>query len=219
MDVCILQTEPLGTLGEYMALKSIHSILTVSLISMLVMASIPSRAIQALGYEIPRPPIPDIFINQIMNGHAEELRGVYVPGVLSARIVPQPEGNDIFVSPLKKVVTQFTLASRFGSIGLLAHNYLAGESFSLLTEGQEFYLIYGDGQVSTFIVMEILRYRAIESTNSRSEFINLENGVLETASEVFTEIYDRPGQVIFQTCISAGKDPSWGRLFVIAQPY
>ncbi len=199
--------------------RSIHSILTFSLILMLIMASIPNGTIQALGHHAVSLPIPDIFISQVMNGQAEELRAVYVPGILAARVVPQPEGNDVFVSPMKKVVTQFTLASRFGSIGLLAHNYLAGESFSLLTEGQQFYLIYGDGRASTFMIMEILRYRAIDSTNARSEFVNLENGELEIAAEVFTEIYNRPGQVIFQTCISADEDPSWGRLFVIAQPY
>jgi hypothetical protein len=43
-------------------------------------------------------------------------------------------------------------------------------------------------------------------------------GVLK-ASEVFSRVYERQGQAIFQTCISRGDELSWGRLFVIAEPY
>lgn len=202
-----------------LALRSIRSILTFGFILVLIMTSIPNGPVQALSHGAINLPTLEVFISQLRNGHAHELRGVYIPDVLAARVVQQPEGNDGFVSPVKKVVTQFTLASKLGSIGLLAHNYLAGESFSLLAEGQKFYLIYGDGQVSAFMVTEILRYQAIESTNSLSEFVNLKNDELETASEVFAKVYNRPGQVVFQTCISADKDPFWGRLFVIAQSY
>ena len=128
-------------------------------------------------------------------------------------------GNNEFVSPRKNIVTQFDRAFHFGSTGLLAHNYLAGYSFSLLEEDQVFYLIYGDGQISAFVVTEILRYHALEPASASSKFMDLGNGDLLTTSEAFSKIYNRPGQVIFQTCISKGKNLIWGRLFVVAEPY
>ena len=204
-----------------MALKSIRSILTLSLLFILFSTLIPTRAVQALSshFSTGRLPLLDAFVSQIKNGQADDLRGVYVPEILAARVVQQPMGKNEFVSPRQGVATQFGLASQFGSTGLLAHNYLAGESFSLLKEGQKFYLIYGKGRTSAFVVKEILKYRALEPTSTSSDYVDLENSGLLTASELFSKIYDRQGQVIFQTCIYAEGDRTWGRLFVIAEPY
>ena len=202
-----------------MALKSNLSILTISFIFILVTTSLPSGPVQALDRDMIRLPVLEAFISQVKNGEPEELRGVYVPGVLAARVVQQPASRNNFVAFGQNVVTQFAQASRLGSTGLLAHNYLAGESFSLLEYGQGFHLIYGDGRVSTFMVTETLYYQALEPTNPLSEFVSLDNGGMQTASEVFAEVYNRPGRVIFQTCIAAEESSSWGRLFVIAEPY
>jgi len=204
-----------------MALKSIRSILILSFIVILFSTLIPTGDVQALSGRVRarRMPLLDTFISQVENGQAEELRGVYIPEILAARVVQQPTENNEFVSPRQNILTQFGLASRFGSTGLLAHNELAGESISQLQEGQRFYLIYGNGQISAFVITEILHYQALEPTSTSSNFVDLENGGLLTASELFSRIYDRPGQVIFQTCISAEGNPAWGRLFVIAQPY
>ena len=204
-----------------MALKSIRSILILSLSIALFSTLLPTSSVQALSshFGTSHVPLLDVFVSQIQNGQVDELRGLYIPEILAARVVQQPAGNNEFVSPRQGVATQFGLASQLGSTGLLAHNYLAGESFSLLEEGQKFYLIYGNGQTAAFVVTEILNYRALEPTSASSDFADLENGGLLTASELFSRIYDRPGQVIFQTCISAEGKPAWGRLFVIAQPY
>jgi hypothetical protein len=204
-----------------MALKSIRSILTLSFLFILFSTLIPTRAVQALSshFSTGRLPLLDAFVSQIKNGQADDLRGVYVPEILAARVVQQPMGKNEFVSPRQGIATQFGLASQFGSTGLLAHNYLAGESFSLLKEGQKFYLIYGSGRTSAFVVKEILKYRALEPTSTSSDFVDLENSDLLTASELFSKIYDRQGQVIFQTCIYAEGNRAWGRLFVIAEPY
>ena len=123
-----------------------------------------------------------------------------------------------FVSPWEDVVTQFSLSSRFGSTGLLAHNYLAGKSFSLLQEGQEFYMIYGDGKLSTFRVTEIHQYQALQPDSTSSSFVSMDSNNVLTASDVFRNVYNRPGAVVFQTCIEANGNPSWGRLFIIAEP-
>lgn len=160
----------------------------------------------------------DIFVEQVKNGQADQLRGIYVPGILSASIVQQPTGKEDFVSPWENVVTQFSMASRVGSTGLLAHNYLSGRKFALLEDGQEFYLIYGDGRVAPFVVTEILQYEAVDPASTSSKFVDLKNGSTLTHTELFLKVYDRPGQVVLQTCIDKNNELSWGRLFVIAKP-
>jgi hypothetical protein len=204
-----------------MVLKFIRSIRTFSLTFVLFMAFMSVRSVQALIDHTVSDSLPplDAFVSQIKNDQPAELRGIYIPEILAARVVQQPRGNNEFVSPRQNTLTQFDLASQVGSIGLLAHNNLAGKSFSLLEEDQVLYLIYGDGQISAFVVTEILRYQALEPTSALSGFRNLENDDLLTASEAFSAVYHRPGQVIFQTCISGGKTLTWGRLFVIAEPY
>jgi hypothetical protein len=123
-----------------------------------------------------------------------------------------------FVSPWQDVLTEFNLASSLGSTGLLAHNDLAGKSFSQLQPGQYVYLVYGDGYVSTLIVTEILQYRALEPNSLASSFVDMETGNVLTSSELFTNAYHRPGQVVFQTCIEENDTLTWGRLFIIAKP-
>ena len=100
----------------------------------------------------------------------------------------------------------------------LAHNYLAGEAFGLLQVGQEIQLVDGSGTVSTYIVKQILHFQAIESGSTVTRFLDLESRTLISSADLFSKVYSRPGEVVFQTCIQAGGDPSWGRLFVIATP-
>ena len=204
-----------------MTLKSIRFLSALHFLLLLVTILLPAGQAQALGNDFPGTTLPslDAFVEEVRNGQADELRGIYIPEILAAPIVQQPAQHDEFVSPLQNIVTQFGLASRVGSVGLLAHNYLAGETFFLLTQNQEFYLVYGDGAVSTFLVKETLRYQALDPTSTTSTFRDWENGGLLTARELFSMVYERPGQVILQTCISADTSPSWGRLFVIAEPY
>lgn len=204
----------------YMALKSTRSLLTIRLILILFSAVTPLGGVQAMSDSFNgagQPGLED-FVGQVSNGQAGELRGIYIPGLLAAPIVQQPAGMDDFVSPWQNIVTQFRLASRLGSTGLMAHNYLVGASFDLLQVGQEILLVHGDGRISTFIVSEVLRYQALEPDSTASTFLDLENHVLVTNAELFTKVYDRPGQLVFQTCIQEGEHLSWGRLFVIARP-
>ena len=202
-------------------IKTIRCIVaTIILFSALSTALIPTYDVQALSHTSHIENLPSLhrFINQVKNGQSDWLRGVYIPEILAAAVVHQPKENNGFVSSRENTVTQFGLASRFGSTGLLAHNNLAGASFSQLEPGQKIYLVYGDGQVSTFIVTEILRYQALSPRSPSSTFMDLKTNDLLKASEVFSNVYDRPEQVIFQTCIANGEESSWGRLFVIAEP-
>lgn len=203
-----------------MAFKSIRSFLTINFIIILFSAVIPCGNVHAMTDDFNSGSLPslDAFVEQVRNGRAGELRGIYMPEILAAHIVQQPDGMDDFVSPWQNIVTQFSLASRLGSTGLMAHNYLAGEAFALLQEGQEIHLIHGDGRVSTFVVSEILQYQALEPDGTSGTFVDLQSHDLLTYSELFTKVYNRPGQIIFQTCMEEGNQLSWGRLFVIAKP-
>ena len=201
-----------------MLLKPIRLLLAFNFIMILFQVSLPSGNVHAMasdsfnGMELPSL---NLFIEQVSNGQTGEVRGVYIPDILAAPIVQQPAGKKDFVSPWQNVVTQFSMATRLGSTGLLAHNFLAGEAFALLEEGREIYLIHGDGEISTFIVTEILQYQTLDSNT----FVDLGTHKSITASSLFTRVYNRPGQVVFQTCIQSGDDPNWGRLFVIAEPF
>ena len=199
-----------------MARTSTRNRLIPSLFLAIMLSLLPVQVQARGGVDV--PPL-DVFIEQVRNGEADVLRGVYVPGVLASPILPQPEGSPAFVSSIENTLTQFSLASQYGSTGLLAHNFLAGEDFVLIEPGQVFHLIYGDGRTEAFIVTGQVRVRALDPNNVRSNFIDLDTGSLLTAPKLFYRIYDQPGHVIFQTCIQALGDPSWGRLFIIAEPY
>lgn len=158
------------------------------------------------------------FYRWVQNGDASVLRGVYVTDTLALPVVQQPHENAGYVSTQADVTTQFRMASLYGTVGLLAHNYLAGKYFPDLRVGQEVRLIYGDGHIDYFEVSAILKYQALQPSNPYSSFRNLDNDETLTAEELFKQVYSGAQHVTFQTCIQANGDSSWGRLFVIAIP-
>ena len=158
------------------------------------------------------------FTERIKNDEADQLVGVYVQDLLTARIIQQPEGSPEFVSPRGNIVTQFRDATQYRSTGLLAHNYLAGAAFHSLQKGQLVQLIFGDGHIAEYVVEEALQYQALNPKSPTSDFIDLSSGERLSAAELFLMAYNHPGSVVFQTCINAEGNKSWGRLFVIANP-
>ncbi|HNQ94888.1 MAG TPA: hypothetical protein PKK96_09075 [Anaerolineales bacterium] len=190
----------------------LQSLLLVIAVIFLILPS-PARALD--GSEV--PPLEE-FIWQVTNGEADELRGVYAPEVFAFPVVSQPEGSPAFVSIQPDIVTQFGAASQYDTTGLLAHNYLAGESFSSLNEGQWIYLIYGDGRIETYIIREFMRFQALSPNSVTSNFVDLETGERLSSTQLFFEVFNRPGGVTLQTCINAEGNLSWGRLFILAEP-
>jgi hypothetical protein len=158
------------------------------------------------------------FSRSVQNGDARVLRGVYVPDVLALPIVQQPMDRPYYVSNRDGEATQFGMASQYGNIGLLAHNTLSGRDFSRLSIGQQVRLVYGDGRVEDFLVADILRFRASNPESVSSSFRNLDRNETLSASEMFTRTYTGERHLVFQTCIAANGDVSWGRLFIIAVP-
>jgi hypothetical protein len=180
-----------------------------------------NSSIQPVNVEhalVNRMPTLQYFIRVVQNGASDELVGVYVPGVLALRIIQQPVGNSGYVSPEQGAATLFGLAENYGVIGLLAHNYLAGSDFNKLLPKMRVNMIYGNGRIDHFSITDIKYYRALQPNSPYSNFEDLENlGVLITAEELFNQIYKSSDRVVFQTCVSANGEASWGRLFVTAK--
>lgn len=172
----------------------------------------------ALGPETIHLPKFSDFSTLVENGNVNVLSGVYVPNVLALPIVQQPTGDSGYVSGHDDQATQFAMASQYGNIGLLAHNYLSGKLFSRLVIGEEVRLIYGDGKVEYFVITEVMRYQALDPYSQWSSFRNLDNYDVLSTEQMFNRAYAGDRHVTFQTCIATDGNSSWGRLFVIAIP-
>jgi hypothetical protein len=158
------------------------------------------------------------FSQSVQNGESNVLRGVYVLDMLALPVVQQPVDRPYYVSSRDGEATQFGMASQYGNIGLLAHNTLSGKVFSSLSIGQQVRLVYGDGRVEDFIVANILRFQASKPESVLSSFHNLDRDEMLSAGEMFNRAYVGERRLVFQTCIEANGNPSWGRLFIIALP-
>jgi len=160
------------------------------------------------------------FAAGLVNGRADEVVGVYVPEVFALRVEQQPAGRPDYVSDENARVTQFELPKKHGVVGLLAHNYLSGKEFFQLAAGQTVVLVYGDGRLAHFRVTGSLSVQALAPYSPFSQFVDLarpEDGALSSA-ELFERVYTTGDTLVFQTCIEAEGEPSWGRIFITARP-
>ena len=177
----------------------------------------PASAFSLQNSEVTLPHFTE-FSNSVENGDKSVLRGVYVSNVLATPVVQQPVDNAGYVSSTDGMLTQFSLPSQFGNVGLLAHNTLSGKFFFQLEVGQEVRLVYGDGRVEYFIIQRILQYQALQPNSPYSNFRDLSSDEILTAEQVFRKVYTGDRHVTFQTCIAANGISTWGRIFVIATP-
>ena len=165
-----------------------------------------------------RLPSLNNFVDELVNGQPKSLRGVYVPGFLALPIVQQPSGNTGFVSEKPDTVTQFQLANRYGVIGLLAHNYLAGNDFYRLMEGLRVMVINGDGSLQNYRITEVTEFQKVTPGSNWSHYINLETGERLTTYQVFSQYYQGEHHLTFQTCLERDGLETWGLRFVVAEP-
>lgn len=189
---------------------------------LVLLASLFAQPVQAfaLGDTNGQPTLPNFseFSNSVLNGRADHARGVYVPHRFAMPIVQQPYGSPGYVSGEDGLVTQFRMANQYGNVGLLAHNYLAGEEFYKLEVGDEVRLIHGDGRVEFFAVSEILLYQALQPHSVYSSFRDLKTDEVLPVEKMFKRVYFGDRHITFQTCIEKDGNESWGRLFIIAIP-
>jgi hypothetical protein len=159
------------------------------------------------------------FVALLKNGQAGQVVGVYIPAILALRVTQQPANNVAYVNATLGYATQFRLAAQNGAIGLLAHNYLSGALFSTLLVGQTVDIIYGDGSIRRYSISTLRHFQATSPTSPTSDFVDIDNnsGARISNPDLFYQIY-AGNRVVFQTCINAHGNTSWGRLFVIATP-
>jgi hypothetical protein len=175
---------------------------------------IPTIQAEALSSDI--PPFWN-FVESVVDGDLK-LKGLYIPSVLALEVVQQPNSQPSFVSSDPDKATQFGLASTYGTIGLLAHNFAGGAEFDEVVVGEMINLVYGDGRIKEYRVSSILRFQAIDPINTKTSFLDLATQLKETAEDLFMKVYSGKPHLTLQTCISNGSISSWGRLFIIAEP-
>jgi hypothetical protein len=158
------------------------------------------------------------FTRRVADGRPGSISGLYAPGVLALRVVQQPAGDSSFISVEGGTATEFQAADQVGSIGLLAHNTLAGADFYRLSRGDQLVLIYGDGRARRFKISQIADYQRLALSDLRSDFWSLDTQTQQTASEVFDQYYRQPDRLTLQTCLARDGVNDWGVHFVVADP-
>ncbi len=159
------------------------------------------------------------FSASLANGRGNELVGAFADGLFALRVKQQPANNPAYIYAQAGYATLFSVPLTYGTTALLAHNYLSGAQFSALKPGQRVYLIYGDGSVRSYRISTLLHFRALNPEDPYSSFIDLDNGQRTLSSDqLFRQVYMNSGSVVFQTCIAANGNSSWGRLFVVGVP-
>jgi len=158
------------------------------------------------------------FITTVADGESGVIRGVYSENNFALQIIQQPSGQAGFVSTIEGVVTQFNMPSQYGIAGLLAHNYLSGRHFFGLGMGDIVQLVYGDGDVKDYQIVDIQRYQALQPDSPNSQFLDINTGKKISATQLFKRVYTGNHHLTLQTCIQKGSEDSWGRLFIIANP-
>lgn len=163
-------------------------------------------------------PTLGVFSIQVNNGNTQQVTGLFTENVFALPVLQQPGGHPEYVNVKDNTVTQFSMATTYGSLGFLAHNFLAGRFFSTLTAGERVDVVYGDGHFQSFTITEVRRFQAISPSSVQSNFVDLSTGDTLTATQLFYQTYGVQGNLVLQTCISANGNDSWGRLFIIAVP-
>jgi hypothetical protein len=192
--------------------------LTKFVISALILAVVFSST--ALSF-VPVTGAPSLDSTSVLTGinAASSATQVDLEGAFIYDVVQQPKGNAGFVSSETGKLTQFSLANKFGSQGFLAHNYLAGATFTHLVVGSLITVTYADGHFMTYEVREIRHLQAMNPTSPTTSFLDLDNNNIKlTAKQVFMQTYGVRENLVLQTCIAKDKELSWGRLFIIATP-
>jgi hypothetical protein len=166
---------------------------------------------------------PDLasFIASVQTGQPQKVAGVYAPGIFGMPVTGQPGDDETYVSSEENVLTLYSKPGDFGVVALLAHNYLnSGRVLAHLQPDQEIVLVYGDGNISRYRISSVQYFQAIDPHNNRSDFrdLNGPGGAVISYDQLFKQVYTQTNQLVFQTCLEANGDLSWGRIFISADP-
>lgn len=179
---------------------------------------VPSKPDEVLSTDNEEIPSLGDFVEQVVDGQAGVITGIYAAGVLALRIVQQPEGDVAYISEEDGSATQFQSAAMYGIVGLLAHNFLSGELFYNLRDGQEITLVYGDGSLQNYRINAIDDFERLVNADLQSDFRDLRAGQVRTVDDVFFDYYSGEPHLTLQTCIEKDGVWNWGVRFIVAQP-
>jgi hypothetical protein len=158
-------------------------------------------------------------MKEVYTGQGDTITGLFVNEGFALNVLQQPTGSPGYISPLDDTVTEFGMARDYGTIGMLAHNFLAGDDFFQLEPSEIIYLVFGDSSVQPYTIVNILSYQALQPTSPYSTFLNTDNpDEYLSAADLFYKIYGQEDALVLQTCIENQGVESWGRLFIIAIP-
>jgi len=147
------------------------------------------------------------------------LATVEAPNVFSLPIQQQPANQPGYVATEPGIVTQFAMAAQSGTIGLLAHNTLAGSAFFALQPKQRVALLLTNGVLCYYRTSTTEKFQALQPNSVHSNFIDLSRpDLLLSSTDVFQMMYQQVDRLVFQTCIEKDGNPSWGRMFITAMP-
>lgn len=161
------------------------------------------------------------FVGSVRNNQADSVTGIYAPGLFELPVTGQPAGDESIIYEDENMLTQYSTPAQYGVIAILAHNYLnSGKLLEQLSAGQEVYVVYGDGKVAPYTISTVQYYQALDPHNVRSDFrdLNGPGGQVISYSQLFDHVYTTAGQLVFQTCLKANGEWSWGRIFISADP-
>ena len=153
------------------------TLVTVAVVPLHGSAQIAITGISNTGSSSPDSTIPslELFIEQVKTSSIEQITGLYVENLFSFPVIQQPSDQPANVSPNDDLVTQFSSASAFGSLGFLAHNNLAGIKFPEIKNGDLISVVFGDGHFTQYQVTQIRRLQAVRPTDPYSSFLDLSN--------------------------------------------
>jgi hypothetical protein len=156
------------------------------------------------------------FAGGLRQGIARQVAGVYSQDVMAFPVWQQPYHEFSFVYNQSDVVTEYRPArDATGNIGLMAHNNMAGSQFYRLDIGSVVSVVFGDGSVSHFQIVEVQKYQIVNDY----EVLDLQTGQVTGTGNVFYLVYGGDYRLVLQTCITQDGNPEWGRMFWIAKPY
>lgn len=178
----------------------------------------PGINLTRIPFEQSKPAVFRQFAEMVMNGNAEQVRGIFVDGLMALPVVQQPTGEAAYVAGQMDVVTQFQTAAEHNVIGLLAHNYLSGSLFYQLAEGEEVRIVFGDGSYQRYRVSGSYTFQKLQPSNLRSDLVDMSTEEVLTTNQVFNRFYNGEHHVTFQTCLEEGGLSNWGLTFVVADP-
>ena len=148
-------------------------------------------------------PLPTLrsFTHEVHNGQADQIVGLYAPGLMALSIDAQPLESPFSVTDDAGRATLFAAALQNGTVGLLAHSHLAGVHFTNMELNQSLILIYGDGRSVDFHVSNIEAYRALDPNNPYSVFHSLDRDNPLNSQALFDHIYASGQALVLQTCL------------------